>query len=121
MKSSVLRAVALASSVSIGVFLVARANSGCSSETQGVAQPEVPAQAPSGAEAPSAEPAAATTEGQFFPGSKAPAGGGLRPPAPAASSVQVENEDFMGTSKSGRLIRKPSAQPNAPNAPVQQK
>lgn len=120
MKSNALRAVALASSVSIGVFLVARANTGCSSETQGVAQPEAPL--PAGSEAPAAseQPAATTAEEQFFQGSKAPGGTGLRPPAPAASSAQ-NDEEFMGTSKSGRLIRKPSPQPNAPNPPAQQK
>lgn len=121
MKSNLLRAVALASSVSIGVFLVARANSGCSSETQGVAQPEVPPPSSSAPEALSGQPAATTTaEEQFFQGSKAPGGTGLRPPAPAASSVNADDEEFMGTSKSGRLIRKPSAQPNA-NPPAQQK
>jgi hypothetical protein len=120
-KSSVLRAVALASSVSIGVFLVARANSGCSSETQSVAQPEAPAPSVSGAEAPSGQPAAVTAEEQFFQGSKAPGGTGLRPPAPAASSVQIDNEEFIGGSKSGRMIRpEPSTQQNA-NPPVQQK
>ena len=123
MKSSVLRAVALASSVSIGVFLVVRASSGCSSDTtQGVAQPETPTGPPlaSGEQGPSAAPAAAKTEERFFQGSKAPGGDGLRPPAPAASSAQAD-EEFMGTSKSGRLIRKPASQPNAPNPPEPQK
>jgi hypothetical protein len=116
MKSSLLRAVALASSVSIGVFLVARANSGCSSETQGVAQPEVPAPTPSGMQAASVAPAAVTGEEQFFQGSKAPGGEGLRPPAPAASSAPVDSEEFIGGSKSGRLLRSiPTTQNRAQN------
>ncbi len=119
MKSSVLRAVALASSVSIGVFLVARANSGCSSETQSVAQPEVSAPIPSGTQAASEKPAP-TAEGQFFPGSKAPGGTGTRLLAPAASSVPADNEEFIGGSKSGRLLRsKPTAR-QYPSSPAPQ-
>lgn len=120
MKSSVLRAIALASSVSIGVFLVARANSGCSSDTQQIAQPEVPAASPSGTQAPSEQPAAVTAEEYFFQGSKAPAHLSLPPPAPAASSAPAESDEFIGGSKSGRLLRsKPTAQQSAPNPPVQ--
>lgn len=117
MESKALRAVALVSSVSIGVFLVARANSGCSSETQSVAQPEVPSTATSAPPTGSDAPAAVTAEEQFFQGSKAPGGTGTRGLFPkGSSSAATEDEEFFGTSKSGRIIRpKQSGSPNAPN------
>jgi hypothetical protein len=120
-KSRALRAIALASSLSVGVFLVARANTGCSSEPQGVAQPEAPL--PAGAESASTVPsqsAATTVEEQFLQGSKAPAGTGLRPPAPAASPV-INEEDFMGGSKSGPLIRPKPSPPQNVSPPEPQK
>lgn len=134
MKSKVLRTAALLSSVSIGLFLVFRASAGCGSSeaptkadadraTSGAPSATSTAAAATGSTTGASTSAAATTtasvdEGQFFPGSKAPGGTGLRPPQPKPT-VSVP-EEFFGGSKSGPMRPSKGNQANEPMQNVQQ-
>ncbi len=125
MKSKVLRAAAFLSSVSIGLFLVFRASTGCGSSDGPAKVDPDPAAVSAAASQPAAtsplpDTTASAPPPEFFPGSKAPGGTGLRPSEPEPKpSVSVPVEFFGGSKSAPFRPSKGNPTPNAPNQQVQ--